>query len=279
MRMNMSFLEAAADKMMTDFKMVSGIKHNGVKGTIRELSVIETLLEKYLPKKYEIGTGIIVNVMGEQSKQQDIVIFDAFSCPLLYNEDNIKIFPIENVYCTIEVKSTLDKSELQKSVINIESVRALVQPELSSPNGFIFAFQSRTKIETVTDNLIEMNKSIDINKRASVVCIMDQGLIVHFNKHGLNKVETDPDENTLLGYIEGDHKRNLITFYLSLLECLNRKKIIPPNMKEYAMKQGYLTQESYVIPATQEYPEDAFFLTPDNKRIYIKQAFEETMNK
>lgn len=272
--MNMSFLEAAADKMMTDFKTASGINHNGIKGTIREQSVVESLLRKYLPKKYDIGAGIVVNSEGGQSKQQDIVIFDAFTCPLLYNEENVKVFPVECVYATIEVKSTLTKEELEKSLKNVESVRELVSAGLKGPTGYVFAYQSSLKIETMTNHLISLNAEIEMKNRASITCILDQGMIAHFNKNGLNQIISNPNEDTMIGEMHGDHKKTLIIFYLALLESLNGKIIVAPNMQEYAKKQGYLTEESYFIPSTQFCPEGTYYLLPDGRKLFVKEVFD-----
>jgi len=143
------FIGSVAKRMLLDFEASKEINHNGVKGTVREESLRDFLIQ-YLPKKYSVGTGVIVNERGTQSKQQDIFIYDSFNSPVLFNTDSIRYMPIESIYSTIEVKSTLAKKDLEQAVENIQSVKRLVFKHYSLiPSGFIFAYQSKSGLEKV----------------------------------------------------------------------------------------------------------------------------------
>lgn len=269
-----NFLGSVAKKMMLDFEDSKIFNHNGVKGTVREKSLINEFLLKYLPDKYRVGSGVIVNADGNQSRQQDIFLYDAFNSPLLFNDEEIRFIPIESIYCTIEVKSTLSKEELRKSVENIRSVKSLVKNnEACIPSGFIFAYKSDSSMETVCKNLIELNNTIPIEQQVNAICILEKGIIVYFNEKGLNQISTSRMKNTFVGSIAGEEDKNLILFYLLLLEDLMHKRVTPPDLLHYAKAQGMLDNNSYHIPR-QEFSDETFYILGENK-IYLKKVYED----
>ena len=172
-------------------------QHQGVKGEGNEL-VLRELLTKFIPKRYGVGTGVVIDSLGHQSKQCDIVIYDTFWYPSLLSLASVHLFPVDIVYATIEVKTTLTKEEADEALLNIASVKELqlVQDQWLTPIegihhtikfqkpmppiGFIFAYNSHAKrFETFKDWFVPR----DDNKIASyptAVCCLDQG-IVSFN--------------------------------------------------------------------------------------------------
>ena len=48
--------------------------HNGLKGEGNE-SIIRELIKKFIPNKYGVGTGIVIDKDGNHSKQCDIIIY------------------------------------------------------------------------------------------------------------------------------------------------------------------------------------------------------------
>lgn len=118
-------LQEMAKNLQSDYeKLSSKIAHNGLKGTVREEKLKE-YITKLFPTKYAIGNGIIVDSNETQSKQQDFIIYDNFNSPKLMETESVQIVPIESVYATIEVKSTLTINELEKCINNIRSVKTL----------------------------------------------------------------------------------------------------------------------------------------------------------
>jgi len=53
----------------------SSITHSGVAGAINERHFID-FLRRYLPKRYEVDTAIVIDSDGRSSDQIDVVIFD-----------------------------------------------------------------------------------------------------------------------------------------------------------------------------------------------------------
>ncbi|MGG4206484.1 DUF6602 domain-containing protein [Paenibacillus jamilae] len=244
-------LKAAAKKMMIDFNEVtSKIDHKGERGNSREELLI-SYLKGYFPSKYQISKGSIIDVSGTQSKQQDFIIYDAFSSPILMNMESTKIIPIESVYATIEIKSSLNKTTLLESVNNVKSVRSLPQnsitPFITPTAGFIFAFTSDTSLETLMGNLYDFNSKIDPKEQVSAVCVLDKGLIVNIGKFGLNNLHLLPSDKTSLAIIENPTEHNLLQFYLIVMQFLNSAIVSPPNLLKYLEAEG-LSQVNYSIP-------------------------------
>jgi hypothetical protein len=70
-------------------RAASGIEHDGVLGDLRE-AVVRRLLHPLLPTFIGIGSGVIVAHTGEQSRQQDVVLYDTRVLPPMLFEDSGK---------------------------------------------------------------------------------------------------------------------------------------------------------------------------------------------
>jgi hypothetical protein len=88
------------------------------------LVLVIELIERFLPKRFSIGSGLIVTSSGKVSSQTDIVIYDNFYNAPIKMHQGFSIFPIESVYATIEVKSTVDDAKFQTSLQNNEILRS-----------------------------------------------------------------------------------------------------------------------------------------------------------
>ncbi|MDP3732041.1 MAG: hypothetical protein Q8R31_03285 [Candidatus Omnitrophota bacterium] len=115
----------ACKEMMNKFNSIkSGILHGGIKGGANE-DVWISWLKNYLPKRYEINRGVVIDSKGSQSRQQDIVIFDRQYSPLIYKQEKTIFIPVECIYAVLEVKTQLTKEEIQDSLKKISSIRKL----------------------------------------------------------------------------------------------------------------------------------------------------------
>src|SRR5262245_11975403 len=83
------------------------IGHNLEKGLGNE-QTLRDLLIAFLPRRFGVAKGKVVNSNGDMSQQLDVIIYDAHNCPSLFVDENKnQIIPIEGVYQVIEVKTTL----------------------------------------------------------------------------------------------------------------------------------------------------------------------------
>lgn len=241
-------LEDIAKKLKIDFDGVTRqIKHNGVKGSARE-DLLKDYLRDLLPNKYSISSGIIIDFNQNQSKQQDFIIHDAFNCPSFFKTDSNTILPIESVYATIEIKSTLNYDTLKQSIENIESVRKLhklpnrniISNDYNEqyPLGFVFAYSSDYSLEQIQKKLFELNKSVDGRHQISIVCVLDKGLIFNVYKDNLTNFTIIPKNDTVLARSNSDIENSLYSFYLLMLQYLDNVYIQVPSLIEYAKKNN-----------------------------------------
>lgn len=102
----------------------SSVPHSGVAGAVNEQHFID-LLRRYLPKRYEVDSAIVIDSNGRTSDQIDVVIFDNQYTPTLLDQKCHRFVPVEAVYAVIEVKPTIDKEYVEYAAGKAESVRAL----------------------------------------------------------------------------------------------------------------------------------------------------------
>lgn len=239
-------LQEMAKSLQNEYQTISSkIEHNGLKGTMRE-DKLKEYIKKLFPSKYAIGNGIIVDSNETQSKQQDFIIYDNFNSPNLIETDSVQVIPIESVYATIEVKSTLTISELETSIKNIESVKKLektkpfINPVFSTsftpPICMIFAYSSDTSLNNIVKKIDELNSDIEISNRLSIVCVLDKGLIFGINRHGFKEIELIPTEKTIYVTHEDKLENNLYLFYLLMITAINNIIMPPVNLMGYAQK-------------------------------------------
>ncbi|EJD6330462.1 DUF6602 domain-containing protein [Proteus mirabilis] len=102
------------------------ITHNGTMGEVNEKYFIE-MIRKYLPARYAVDTGIIIDSEGKTSDQIDVVIFDNQYTPTLLDQMAHRYIPAESVYAVFEVKPTINKNYLDYAGKKAESVRVLTR--------------------------------------------------------------------------------------------------------------------------------------------------------
>lgn len=92
---------------------------------------LRDFLRDWLPAQYGVSHGYIIDINGNQSKQSDVILYDADRCPkfLLDRNSDRRLVPFADVYGTIEVKSTLSEAEFLDALEKLESVDSLeVEP-------------------------------------------------------------------------------------------------------------------------------------------------------
>ena len=106
---------------------LSNIEHNVTKGVLREC-LVSDILSEILPSQFGVGSGIIVNSDGDQSKQTDIIIYDNRILAPFIQKYNLGLYPIESVIATIEVKTRLYKKYLEKANRDACKVHQMFKP-------------------------------------------------------------------------------------------------------------------------------------------------------
>jgi hypothetical protein len=114
-------LASVTDRMVADFKGVA--KHSGSKAPFGG-SAPQQLSAQNLPRTSSPNTAGGAAVNGGVSRQCDITIAEP-STPPFWDEGDYRIVPAECVYGVIEVKASLDSTELEKAWRLIADVKAL----------------------------------------------------------------------------------------------------------------------------------------------------------
>ena len=150
-----SLLAQAQTRLLAAFEEISAsVPHRGLKGTEVE-QILAEFLRKYLPKRFDVGSGYIIDLNEGLSRQTDVIIYDAHNCPVLRASETSGIYPVDNVAAVIEVKSMLNKAAIYDAAEKIAVVKSLVgarsrdldELEFRQPMGILVAFDSELSSE------------------------------------------------------------------------------------------------------------------------------------
>lgn len=92
-----------------------GNRHQPTKGGYRE-ALLRKFLRRLLPERFRVSTGFIYRWDQNPSRQLDILIWDAQQCSALLEEGELVVLTADSVAAIIEVKSTLNPTELRDAL-------------------------------------------------------------------------------------------------------------------------------------------------------------------
>jgi hypothetical protein len=175
----------AAKKLRQDFDELSTVPHAGLKGSEAE-EIVRRFLKGHLPSRFDVGSGFVIDLQDNISKQTDVIIYDALNCPVYRASDTAAIIPSDNVASVIEVKSRLDKDAMLDAFANANQVKGLSKtkppalPFLVTAQTFccLFAFSTPLTMEKLTEHYIEGLKRYHIGRHIDIVMVLDQGVIM-----------------------------------------------------------------------------------------------------
>ncbi len=216
----------------------SFITHCGSKGDALENAWIEWL-QDYLPNRYSIAKAIVIDSNGDTSHQLDIVIYDNWFTPFIFNQNGFKYIPAEGVYAAFEVKPNLSKEHIEYAGAKVESVRKLKRTSTKMINsGRVFPPRDLTKIiggilcstsdikgeKTISNHLSDLKefKSLDM------LCVADFGSIMVEYKGTIENGHELPydkyyDKRELNGIVISKPEHSLVSFFLQLSHLLQQR--------------------------------------------------------
>ena len=100
------------------------LDHGPAKGTATEEGW-RRMLEDYLPQRYRVSKGFVIDAAGGLSGEIDLIIHDRQYSPFLLNHDHAFYIPAESVYAVFEVKQELSAKTVNDAVDKAASVRRL----------------------------------------------------------------------------------------------------------------------------------------------------------
>lgn len=100
------------------------ITHDGKRGEVTESDWLR-VIRSYLPTRYAVDSGIVIDSTGKTSEQIDIVVYDSHYTPVLLTRESNRYIPAEAVYAVLEAKPTINKELLEYAGGKAASVRLL----------------------------------------------------------------------------------------------------------------------------------------------------------
>lgn len=160
---------------------IDEIYHPTAKGDESELNWIG-LLRTYLPERYKVDNGFVVDYDGSISQQIDIIIYDRHFTPFIFRGENVVYIPAEGVYAVFEVKPHFDKNNYDYAVEKLKSVRELKRT--SANFSHILGNNKKDLFNIVGGLLVAENKSkglfdaINTSSELNIVLCLDSGIKV-----------------------------------------------------------------------------------------------------
>ncbi len=158
--------------------LVSGTKHKGIAGQIREVA-LRDCLQPFLPHGYLCGSGVVIDSLGNSSDQIDAVIYDRRLVPEILVSGELAYFPVESVRYIFEIKSRLTAHEIRDARKKFDSMRRLIAfPSPSRPKGenlpsaVLFAFGSDIKGSEI-ERFRKYNQGLHVP--CTCICVLGKG--------------------------------------------------------------------------------------------------------
>lgn len=231
-------------KMQADIgKARASITHSGLKGSQFERT-FRTFLREYLPCSLEISTGQVVDSRGGISKQLDVIISDSARTPVLYQDEETRVVPVECVYAVIEVKANLSIGEVESVFENMRSVKALTKTAYEPPQGLIhskvrmygqpwdiwpvnyyaFSFEG-ADLRSVAQRLDQLTIAAKspIHHRVDMVCVLDRGVVCNQRTDGVFDALPSPGSSLFVC----NTRKPLLLFYALASHYFNQC-VLPP---------------------------------------------------
>ncbi len=99
--------------------------HSGEYGIYRE-ELVKKWLKLFIPEKFGISSGFLINSKGEISTQCDLIIYDKDKTPMIETIENQKFFPVETVILVGEIKSDINSiSQLNSYLLKLSEIKKI----------------------------------------------------------------------------------------------------------------------------------------------------------
>jgi len=170
--------------------------HPATKGDASE-RVWLTMLQTYLPQRYQAASAHVVDSHGAFSDQIDVVIFDRQYSPFIFQFEGQTIIPAESVYAVFEAKQEIDARQVEYARKKVASVRRLHRTSLPIPYakgvypakplipiyGGLLTFESAWN-PALGPSLLTSLSDIDAEERLDLGCVAAHGIFYRNNGTG-----------------------------------------------------------------------------------------------
>jgi len=228
--------------------------HPGEVGTGRE-NVLKGILAKYIPRRYAIDSGFVIDALNGKSKQMDIVIYEANYTPVFEIVEGKRFFPCETVVVVGQVRTEIGSvGEMQQCLENIKSAKKLDRSNkgtnelITGPGislqglrfdpskefkdqifGFIFC-SSSISADLMIAELKKFNKQNEPRLWTNLIVNYKNFLIEYENEHLIQ----NPMKARKISLTDPSEKPRILAMFISILNnFLNIAHIARPNIFDY----------------------------------------------
>jgi hypothetical protein len=189
------------------------INHQLTKGIEAEFAVAD-LLRSVLPSRFSAGKGFIIDSLGHQSNEVDLIVLDAANTARVFDFRAFELIPVEAALACIEVKTRLTKRELDDTFERFHRIQEMefhterMMRNWSNPvEGVGMSVVSASRPELIVfayDSDLSDNAIADAYERYpglqhAKICVLQRGII--------GQLENPPKELCWLKPVEDDHNR------------------------------------------------------------------------
>lgn len=213
----------------------SAVVHCGTKGDNTESNWI-SWFQQYLPKRYKVDKGIVIDSTGKQSQQIDLIIYDAQYSYLVFSQNDTLLIPAESVYGVFEVKQSLNKGIIEYAGAKAKSVRELLRTSVPIKHAGrqhppkelheILAGVLTTRCDwkmPIVDLVVKQVRAREREERLDFVCSISNNTFVIENNTFMNQYNAT--SNPQISYCE--ENESLVYLLLNLLRRLRDIGTVP----------------------------------------------------
>lgn len=201
---------------------IDNVSHPTSKGDESELNWIG-LLKEYLPERYKVDSGFVIDHEGSISEQIDIIIYDRNFTPIIFKGKKTLFIPAEGVYAVFEVKPVFSKFNYEYAKKKFNSVVKLKRTSVpfehiggSSEKELVDIFGG---ILTKTISSKSLFDKLDEKSELAIILCLD------------DNIKIIPVNSQLKKIINKTVKRssgNIVAFFLfKLIEMLRSSASVP----------------------------------------------------
>lgn len=128
------FLNLQGEMLARAKTIKANVSHPNAAGDAGEINWLK-LFGDYLPRRYQVCNGFVLDSTGRRSDQIDIIVFDQQYSPFLLHQEGVTYVPAESVYAVLEVKPELTKAYIEYAGVKASSVRTLHRTSAPIPTA------------------------------------------------------------------------------------------------------------------------------------------------
>ena len=188
-----NLIQTAGEQLRKEFEEIRQNNPHAAESGAEVEIILKQFLKERLPKRFDIESSIVIGSDGSISRQTDLIIYDTLNSPIYRKGPKVYILPRDNVAVVVEVKSKLNKEQLRDAAEKISSVKRIKPSPITNVDqpvtfssmittnilGCVFAFDSYTSLDALSENLKEINDKNDSSNWIDLVAVLNKGFIAY----------------------------------------------------------------------------------------------------